>query len=37
VDIAENASGEIHVILTVGDDGDPRLVSYRRMIVEVQK
>ena len=37
VDIAENASGEIHVILTVGDDGDPRLVSYRRTIVEVQK
>lgn len=33
---SEAKGGEIHVILTVSDDGEPKLVSYRRAIIRVE-
>ena len=37
VEIPENASsGEVHVILEVLDEGSPRLVSYRRVVLKIQ-
>lgn len=35
-DIAEDAKGEIHVILKVRDNGEPNLFAYRRAIVTVE-
>lgn len=37
LEIPETASGEIHVILTLSDDGEPKLVSYRRVILHLGK
>jgi hypothetical protein len=36
VTLPKNASGDLHIILTVGDSGDPPLVAYRRTVLRVK-